>query len=392
MSAADTYRSYITGLKDDYGMLFLRSMPGAKKFMDNGKASVGQGTTYLAGDQWRFNVMRHGPGRVVAMNTYRETWTPSTYQVTTEGHFRAHRGIYTYALVGGELAETFGEGGADKVKLKGLEERYHGASMAEFNSFIWRQFTGRTGGISDTKEGVAVPRNCTGYTSLNGDSTFLPKGVSYTGVIQFAARTAQTATVFGIPCEGAATNPVAGWYTPHAVSTGWSTNGPRSVCSTYFEIGRNQGRQNAMAQNLIGLCDPTSHLNYFEGQSDQVRGQNVVQALQGLENLDAEAGVPFLDAMVWSDWGIQEGADNSTFTTPVVGGLFSGVWYWLDPDTWGMVNQGKPGSIATGGIFDVDGPTKIPGSDQHEVTCVRHGNLYCVELRRNGSTIGTAQT
>lgn len=322
-------------------------------------------TISLEGTKRTFAVMTGGPGTINKIVTGSEPLNGGHASIGAKGEEAATRAIYVFDVPNIDLDLANGE--EDIVRLL---EKYPEAATMDFHLQVAKQLA-----MGNGAAGV------NGIMTFNGLTTYTPEATAKTGMFEYAARTSQNDTVFGLVKESG-TSGIPGWYNQYADITTMASDGLRQLRKVLF-AARRQGVQQGDLD--LGFCDEGTYLNYLDVLTD------FVQTPAGIENdvINAKSkdSVMFHNVRVYMDEYIDITA-TSLAASPAADGLL----YFLNSNTFELfhASHNKYDGKSKPNIFRFREPFRHPTQDMMRFEIVLHANIVCNNLRANGAVTGGA--
>jgi hypothetical protein len=333
-----------------------------KRMIDAGLDRRRSGGEYAA-----FVVTIDGPGNFAKLLTGAEAYSYGRRNITRQARVYIPTHIYAYAVEGEALRHAHGETG-----IANLLELYPEKALLD----------ARQRSVAQILTGNGAAANIDGLVTMNGDTTYNPDGTALAGVLDFAATTAQTDTVFNLAKSGAAGG-VTGWHNQYAAVTSFATNGKRQMRAVYNAC---RIRSGDYGPPDLGITDATSFNNYYESLDDQVRYAAAKPKTKGEEGVDAGdlgEGLMFHQLELFEDPSMDDNTAQFGHTT-------DGTLYMLNTKTWGILTLGGDQEHETKGFFEPRGPFKLEGRDAWGFELVCAWQIFCRQLKANGALEGTA--
>lgn len=254
---------------------------------------------------------------------------------------------------------------AGKEQILNLYKRYPLAYLASVNRDLESWFL--TGALP-TSGGTLALADVQGFTTLNGSVTGGTLTGAANGVLDFAAPASQTDSVFDL-----AKDDNYGWYNQYGASSGWSTDGLRTLRNVYRQCVSNDPSGNG--PDLL-YPDVDTFSNYEQDQIARIRLSMVEDKMDKTTVLALSIGKRA--ELVYSDF-IDRTLSAFTAGAP---GPDDGLVYFLNTDMWEMQWRDKPSL----GSFEYS----IPNQDVVVARFLMDGGLICTHLRSQGVAVGTA--
>lgn len=338
--------------------------PLTKYIKDSGKFNKRK----LKGPWVEFNVLTGGPGQAEGVYSGGEHFSPTINDMLAKGTEYPHRFVYHYAIPKKMIDELDTEN--DYVDLiEALPEQAVGDLMEGTNEQIVRgSFSAGTN---------SNPNGSKGLTTLNGSQSYYPQDsvTGRTGIFQFAAPSAQTATVHGLKMQGASGG-VRGWYHQYGVISDFQTDGRPTLESVRDKANR-QGAKANTSINLI-LSDPGSRQQYVNSLDAQVR-------LAMVDNKGERVPDGIRDAIKFgnADWFSDDAIDITDTTAFSNADAQDGVAYMLNTAYWELftIGNGKR-------MFEFEDLMPNPFGDSVIAHMVNYWNIFCSNLRAQACVTG----
>lgn len=324
------------------------------------------------GEYAAFDVAIDGPGTVAKLLTGAESYSYGRRNIVRQARVYIPTHIYSWAVEGEALRHAHGPTG-----IENLLKLYPRMATLDYQQ--------RT--VAQMLTGNGAAASIDGFVTLNGDTTYNPDGTALNGILDFQTRATQTDTVENLVKE-AGVGGITGWYNQFGSVTSFATDGKDTMRAVYNAC---RIRSAGYGPPDIGLTDATSFNNYYRSLDDQVRYSAPRPKTQGEEGVDAgdlNEGLMFHNMALYEDPSIDD--NTAQFTTATVGGVFTGIMYFLNTKTWFMLSLGGDAEYETKGMFDVRGPFKLEGRDAWGWENVTAFQLACRFLKANGCLVGSA--
>lgn len=333
------------------------------------KESGGFAKRPLKGPWVEFNVITGGPGRVDPVFTGGEAFSSSLNTMLQKGTEYPHRFVYHFAIPKKMIDELDTPNDyADLIKA--LPEQAVGDLMEGVNEQIVR--ASFSAGSNTNDNGTR------GLTTLNGSQLYYPQdsGTGRQGIFQFATPDNQTATVHGLPMQGAVGG-TRGWFHQYGVVSSFVDDG-RPTLETVRDAANRQGAKANTKVNLL-LSDPGSRQQYINSLDGQVRiavvdkgGEKVVDGIR--------EAIKFGQA----DWFSDDAIDISDTVAFTNADAQEGVVYMLNTAYIELFTVGKGKKM-----FEFEDVMPNPFGDSVITHMTNYWNWYCTNLRAQGCVTGT---
>ncbi len=327
-----------------------------------------------------FDVATGSPATSIHAQTGGELITSTRKQVLRQGYIDPARCIWTWNVPCLELSRC-----GSKDDIYKIFNKYPKLVMIGAGQQVARQFIrGASSAGTDPDGHYGVKGLCT----LNADQSFVPTSTSFGGVLGYAGRSAapdsgtgQTRTVFGLPQEDAATDPVTGWYHQYENIGSMSTDGRRLI-NTVMQRANYQGETEERVDLMM---------------ADEASFQNIVMDMEGLvwiqDKLDSPStaaqtreGVMYGKTPLYQEPEIDL-TDTTAYSTAAAQ---TGIIIGLATGSWKLGFAGGNSQLATNGNFELMKPILLQDQDAWQYRMIADLNFFCTDLRRQFILTGGA--
>lgn len=355
--SADVIAGTLQDLQPGFEYLYTLDHPFLDRLHKGGRI----GNYKLKGRELLFDVLTGGPGQGLTDRFGGAIVSGARRQNLQQGNEQPARLVYYFDVPHKDEDDSDGV-----LAMAGIVKKYGEAALYDVREMCARQYMAGSSSASTDPVG-----GFDGLVTFNGTQTYDPQGTARTGVFEANAPASQTATVFGLAKQGAASG-VTGWYHQYAHISSFRSHGRKTLRSQRDKANQ-QGASFSGGMDL-GLCDDGTYQNYAESLDNQVTA-TVVENDKGQGKI--REGLKLGDAAVFSEPSID--LTDTAFS----GVWLQGVFYGLTTGDWSLFFQGsKHNGPAAKHYFKVEPPIPLPDQLSDHFRLVTYQQLVCENLRR----------
>lgn len=354
MLSPDVLTSALQDLMPGHAETFLKFHPAFEQLIEHGSFRRTRGPFV------EFVLVTNGPGSVTSIVTGEERINGGLTPAGHRGNEMCSTIVYAWDVPGQVFRDA-----SDAGDLAQIIKDYPITGLSDFQNKLGRQLVMGN-----------EPDMGTMFT-LNGDATYNPRSLgARSGILEFAAPSAQVNTVHGI-----ASNGVVGWYNQYGHIGSFAAEGKRKIRELFYAC-QAEGKGTDGAPDVL-LADAETFNNYVESMDDQVLYTTRAEGDKGAGGAkDQRVGVPFFGAKMYRD----ESFDLTAFTTT---NAQSGMLYALNTKALTLIRQGG-NKETTPGDFSLRGPIRHTEYELYRWEYVSNMGLYTNKRRLHGAVSGGA--
>lgn len=349
--------------------LWLRNHPLYHYIMEMGNVNRHK----LEGLFYEFTVQFGGPGKLQSLSNGNTQLESPQNDMATKGRAFLGHVTYNFGVDQLDMQTAGGKYDINRILQNGPE-----AALKDMQQAMGRQLS------------VGAEAGAEALTTLYGRKTYSPRGEVTNGLLEFAPKASQTATIHNIVSEGGA-NGIEGWFNQYAETASAVAEIRRTTRDLVDACNDETLSMEEGVQLLFG--DPASYSAYLESLDIQVR--NTAPTTRGGDRAPEKVrkGVEVSTGILYRDSTIKL---SSVDAAPATGASFApntGIIYVLTPSDFTLVlpqgNKLLKGETKSE-LFKVMPPRQSPDSLMVNYTLLTSLALVCHQRRTQGVIVGGA--
>ena len=337
----------------------------------------------LEGRYKEFDVITGDPGQIKAVHTGDETISGGLEGNSRKGNEYATRMLYHYDVPLKNIADA--DGKMDLVHI--LESYPKMASLGFFNALAAQLARG----AASSGSAASKHQDAKGFLTLNSDQSYQPEGAvgqagTRTGFFQYAAPSAQTATIHGLPSEGAAVGAVKGWFNHYKHVNSFELDGLRALRQMHIQASQ-EGTDFGGGVDLM-FCDLMTYLNFVDRlESFQDRAEIDGDVAPSGANQNGREGLVWSKSCVLYNEPEIKLDDTVSFTSAAPR---TGLIYGISSKDWELFSKGSDAKKETNGLFATRDGFRLQDKEAYRFEVVFHAQLFSRARRSQFCVTGTA--